>query len=443
MKKIDSRRVLALVAIVTLVVAAGGAHAQSGTVHGTVYDSIADAPLADAAVFLWDTPYQAVTNAAGEYRIEDVAPGQYSILFFHALLGELGTSPGPVPVTVRSGGTHEVGLATPSMSTVLALQCLMAEDRPEHAGAITGRVSDAASQLGLGGARVTMSWQEGESPVPRSAEAWTTADGWYTSCSVPADVPVLLSADFYGREAIRREVSVGENQFAEATIQLFDTEPSRVSGQLVDRATGDPVEGAEAWLRGTHFRGLTNSDGRFRFDAVPPGTYMLMTDHLAYGTKMDTLAVPYGQRLTVRMLLDNRPIEIAPLTVTTDAPAVELDRTRGGIVVTREEIDQVRQNSRDASDILRSLHMPGVKVQHNSDGTICVGYSTGQVRMFSSGCVSMIVYINDVRATDPNLALRISPDAVERMVLYKPIEAGNLFGLGSGNGVWMIYTRGN
>jgi hypothetical protein len=55
----------------------------------------------------------------------------------------------------------------------------------------------------------------------------------------------------------------------------------------------------------------------------------------------------------------------------------------------------------------------------------------------------MIVYINDVRATDPNLALRISPDAVERMVLYKPIEAGNLFGLGSGNGVWMIYTRGN
>ena len=33
--------------------------------------------------------------------------------------------------------------------------------------------------------------------------------------------------------------------------------------------------------------------------------------------------------------------------------------------------------------------------------------------------------------------------AIERMVVYKPIEAGNLFGLGGGNGVWMIYTRGN
>ena len=93
--------------------------------------------------------------------------------------------------------------------------------------------------------------------------------------------------------------------------------------------------------------------------------------------------------------------------------------------------------------MIRSLHMPGVIVQHKSDGSICVGYSTGQVRMTHSGCVPMLIYLNGVRATDPNHALRISPDAVERMVLYKPLEAGNLFGLGAGNGVWVIYTRGN
>jgi protocatechuate 3,4-dioxygenase beta subunit len=443
MKKIDSSRVLILWALAAFTLVAAEAGAQTGTVHGTVFDSIAGGPLADAAVFLWDTPHQAVTDAEGRYRIEGVPPGEYSVLFFHTLLGELGTSPGPVPVTVSAGSEHEVALGTPSMGTVLALQCLMAEDRPEHVGAIAGRVSDAASQLSLGGAKVTLSWHEDASPVPNSVEAWTNGDGWYASCSVPADVPVLLSADFYGREGVRREVSVGENQFAEAAIQLFDTERSEISGQLTDRSTGDAVEGAETWLRGTHFRTLSDENGRFRFESVPPGTYMLVTDHLAYGTKMDTLPVPHGQRLAVRMLLDNRPIEIAPLTVTTDAPEVEIDRRRGGIVITREAVEEVRQNSRDASDILRSLHVPGVRVQHNSDGTTCVGYSTGQVRMFQSGCVPMIIYINDVRATDPLIALRMPPDAVERMVIYKPIEAGNLFGLGSGNGVWMIYTRGN
>ena len=170
---------------------------------------------------------------------------------------------------------------------------------------------------------------------------------------------------------------------------------------------------------------------------------MLMTEHIAYGTKMDTLVVPHGERLAVRMLLDNEPIEIAPLTVTADAAPVEQDRRRGGIVLGRPRIEEVRQTSRDAADILRSLHVPGVIVRRNSDGTTCVGYITGQVRMIQSGCVSMVVFINDVRSTDPNLALQIPPEAVERMVLYKPLEAGNLFGLGSGNGVWMIYTKGN
>ncbi|NIQ52227.1 MAG: hypothetical protein GWN71_01695, partial [Gammaproteobacteria bacterium] len=72
-----------------------------------------------------------------------------------------------------------------------------------------------------------------------------------------------------------------------------------------------------------------------------------------------------------------------------------------GIVITRDEIDQVRQQSRDASDVIRSLHIPGVIVRHNSTtGRVCVGFSTGQVAMNSDGCVSMLVYINDVRTTD-------------------------------------------
>jgi hypothetical protein len=178
-------------------------------------------------------------------------------------------------------------------------------------------------------------------------------------------------------------------------------------------------------------------------ERVPPGTYMMMTDHLAYGTKMDTLTVPGGQRLTVEMRLDDRPIEIAPITVVAEGTPIERARRRGGIVVTKEQIDGVRQNSRDASDVLRSLHIPGIIVRHQSNGVICVGYSTGQVKMNQTGCVEMMIFINDVRATDPDLALRLPPDAIERMVIYKPVEAGNLFGLGAGNGVWMIYTHGN
>lgn len=429
-------------ATMLLPLAAGRANAQTGSIVGTVYDSIADAPLADAAVFLWDTPIRAVTDASGAYRIDDVPPGDYSILFFHTLLGEMGVSPGPRPITVEADGEHPVDLATPSLGTVVKSQCLMI-DRPEGSGAIAGRVLDGESRVPLGGAFVRLSWEEEGRREPRAAELNAGPDGAFTSCLVPEGVPVLVSAEFYGRQSSRREITVSDGGFERVDVDLLDQGASHVTTTLVDNETELPVEGAEAWIRGTEHRALSDGDGHFQFDDVPPGTYMLVTDHLAYGTKMDTLVVPPDQRLLVEMRLDTRPIPMAPLTVTAESAPVERARRRGGIVITREDIDKVRQQSRDASDVIRSLHIPGVIVRHQSNGVICVGYSTGQVKLNQTGCVEMMIYINDVRATDADMALRLPPDAIERMQIFKPVEAGNLFGLGAGNGVWMIYTRGN
>ena len=428
--------------IALLAIGSSPAAAQLGSVRGTVYDSIEGAPLQDAAVFLWNTPHRAETDAGGRFVIEGVPAGSYSILFFHTRLGELGVSPGPRAVTLAQGGTEEIDLATPSFETVVGSQCLM-EGRREGTGALSGRVTDAESELALGGAYVQLSWNEGGEAQPRTIELNAGPDGLYRSCAVPADVPLLVSASYYGRRNERLEVMVQESGVTRLDLPLYDLSPARVSGHLVDAGTRDAVEGAETWLRGTAFRALSDGSGNFSFDGVPPGTYMLMTDHLAYGMKMDTLQVPSGQQLMVEMSLDTKPIEIAPIVVTTEAGPIEIARRRGGIIISREEIETVRQRSRDASDVIRSLHIPGIIVRHQSNGVICVGFSTGQVKMNQTGCVEMMIYINDVRATDADLALRLPPDAIERMVVYKPVQAGNLFGLGGGNGVWMIYTRGN
>lgn len=419
------------------------AFAQTGSVVGTVYDSVDGGPLARATIYLWDTSHRGVSDGEGRFRIDGVPPGPYRVLFYHDKLGTLGVSPGPRSLTVAAGGEVAVDLATPSMSTIVSSQCLM-EDRPEESGAVAGRVVDGATGLALGGAHVTLSWQDDESPQPGTIEARTGPLGWFRTCRAPSDRPVLLAGSFYGRAAVRREIRVPKDGYTQEGISVYQHGSSRVRGRLVDNASEEGVEGAETWLRGTSFRTLSDGSGHFELSDVPPGTYMLVTDHLAYGTKMDTLVVPADQELSVEMRLDNRPIEMAPLTVTTEAPPVTIDRRRGGIVITREQIDRVRQTSRDASDVIRSLHIPGVIVRQNStQGRPCVGFTTGQVKMMQSGCVRMEIYINDVRATDPSVAFRMPPDAIERMVVYKPVQAGNLFGLGGGNGVWMIYTRGN
>lgn len=439
----QSRNVpLAAVAAVALLSPGGEARAQSGRIVGQVFDSINGEPLADAAVFLWDTPYRTVTDAGGRYRIEDVPPGDYDILFFHTRLGEMGASPGPRRISLTAGDSAAVDLATPSMFTLVSSQCLL-ETADDSTGILAGWVGDASTGLGLPGAEVTLSWSSGDADEPDRLTLLTEANGWYHTCEAPTDRPLMAEAHFLDRHSLRREVSVSDTGFTEAGFLLDRFSTTKITGQLVDDGADTPVPGAEVWLRGTGARTLSDSDGTFAFENVQPGTYMLMTEHLSYGRKMDTLEVPSGGGILVEMRLDTRPIEIAPVTVTVEAATLR-ERAMGGIHITPEEVEAARQQARDAADILRAQHIPGIVIDRQSTGRLCVGYGQGQVRMmFNNGCVPMMIFINDARASNNDVALMLPPDAIDRMVIYRPIEAGNLFGLGGGNGVLMIYTKGN
>jgi len=267
------------------------------------------------------------------------------------------------------------------------------------------------------------------------------AGGWYRTCEAPADVPITATARFLDRQGLRREVRVAEGEAAEAGFLLWELRPSQVSGRIVDAKSGQVIAEAEVWLRGTSFRAITGPDGRFRLGEVPPGSYMMFVRHIGYGVKQDTLDVPSGEQISVDMRVDVKAFEIAPLTVTVESrPSTE--RAMGGVVIDRGSIDKVRGRVRDAADIIQSQNLPGVIIRRRGDGSLCVGYAPGQVRMmFNSGCVPMVIFINNVRATNTELALQMPPESIDRIILYRPVEAGALFGLGSGNGVLAIYTR--
>jgi outer membrane receptor for ferrienterochelin and colicin len=116
----------------------------------------------------------------------------------------------------------------------------------------------------------------------------------------------------------------------------------------------------------------------------------------------------------------------------------------GGVTIARKDIDKVRARVRDVADILQTLQTPGVLVRRRSDQSLCVGYTSGQVRMYqnvSGGCVPMTVYINDVRATNTDLALQMPVESIDRIVIFRPLEAGALFGADASNGVIIVYTH--
>jgi Carboxypeptidase regulatory-like domain len=437
------RRTLALCWVALSAAGAADADAQAsaneGSVQGMVYDSIADEPLGDAAVFLWNTSYRAVTDARGRFRLDGVPAGAYTVVFYHARLGQMGISAGPRPIIVTAGRTTDVDLGTPSMFTVVSSQCLVEPQAP-GTGTLVGWVGDAESGTAMPGASVSLSWQVDGDKSPRRVQLRTDGSGWYRACEAPAGVPIIVSAGFLDREGYRHEVVVAEGGVAEAGFLLSPIEPSHVRGRLVDAESRESVADAEVWLRGTGFRAVTGPDGSFRFGDVPAGTYMMFARHLRYGTKLDTLVVPSGQTISVEMHLPAKAIEIAPITVSVESRPLT-ERSMGGLTIERAQIDSLRGKVRDVADILRLTNVPGIIVRRDGD-TLCIGYMPGQVRMmFRNGCVPMIVFINNVRASNTDLAVQISPEAIDHVTVYRPVEAGNLFGLGAGNGVLAIFTR--
>lgn len=376
---------LVLVTVVAVTTAAEGLQAQNqavpGSISGAIFDSTAHQPLVDAAVFLWDTPYRSTTDAEGHFALDGIPPGEYSLLYFHTRLGEMGISPGPTAVTVSPGADTRVELATPSVFTLVTSQCLF-ETPTAGTAVLAGFVADGDTGMGLPGAHVTVSWNTpgGES---RHIELRTDGTGWYRTCAAPAEVPLVAWAEFMDRQGLRREVTLIEGDRSELGFLLFPEHTTSVTGRLVDADSGERV--------------------------------------------------PWGE--------NNQAIEIAPMTVTAESRPLT-ERAMGGILIDRAAVDRVRGRARDAADVLRSQNLPGVIVRRTANGSLCIGYMPGQVRMmFNNGCVPMVIFINNVRATNTDIALQIPPEAIDRMVIYKPVEAGNLFGLGSGNGVLAIYTR--
>lgn len=78
---------------------------------GMVWDSITEAPLPDAVVYLVDTPYADTTDTTGRFRLTGLPEGVYSVSWSHAITEGRGYEPDPRDVTLRRGEVAEEDFA--------------------------------------------------------------------------------------------------------------------------------------------------------------------------------------------------------------------------------------------------------------------------------------------------------------------------------------------
>jgi len=139
--------------------------------------------------------------------------------------------------------------------------------------------------------------------VPRSA--LTGYDGKATFDGVVGIA--ILTAMPSGRAAARARAEVAAGRTVEVELRLEEAR-GRFDGRVVD-SRGTPVEGARVEISSSSARSplsgstMTEPDGTFFFDALPPPPYRLVVDHPSYATlRREDVRPPRQGRVELRLI---------------------------------------------------------------------------------------------------------------------------------------------
>lgn len=132
-----SRRLRRLAAFVALAFVPAAAHAQAaGAIAGTVTGAPTSRPLPDTRISVVGSARAAVTDALGHYRLEGLAPGEYTLSATH-----VGRTAATMTVRVPAGGNATVDFALAPGSVLLSGVVVSAARSAESAQAVAATVN--------------------------------------------------------------------------------------------------------------------------------------------------------------------------------------------------------------------------------------------------------------------------------------------------------------
>lgn len=188
-------------------------------------------------------------------------------------------------------------------------------------------------------------------------------------------------------------------------------EPSTVplSGQVVDRSTGQPLAGAFVELAGSRLEALADEQGRFTFRKVRPGEHTLTASLLGYAELERTVTVAAGQP-ALSLALEPDPVVLEGLTVNLNV----LEQRRNRVAVSSRAYDRTQIRRSAARNMEAFVRGPG--------GVPAVSCR----RAFADACVysrgrfeAVVVYLDEMPIYSLDHLTTIQPEEVERVEVYQ------------------------
>ncbi|HMS39167.1 MAG TPA: carboxypeptidase-like regulatory domain-containing protein, partial [Pyrinomonadaceae bacterium] len=140
-----------------------------------------------------------------------------------------------------------------------------------------------------------------------------------------------------------------------------DLDEVTISGKVSD-TNNAPIVGATVAAKlvatGAERTAITDSEGRFKFIELAPGTYTIKVSMTGFGAQEQTdLVTVSGQNVQLNFTLAPAGVT-AEQTVTIggdDAPIVDTSRTIVGSTITEREVQEIPNNTRNPLDLVLTL----------------------------------------------------------------------------------------
>lgn len=205
-----------------------------------------------------------------------------------------------------------------------------------------------------------------------------------------------------------------------------NAEKAAQSFGMIDGMVSDtmliPMHSAEVTVVGTRARVITGDNGRFQFQKVPPGQYLIVVRRIGYAptsgmievSPKDTLRLSYT---LARSIVAMDTIRVAERRVSLRMLEFEMRRKQGqGQFMTQEQIE--KRNSLQAMDYLRQFSGINVSRITNSAFAGTIALSRREGGALQGGCAMQVVLDGIPMPANFNLELLPPPKQISGIEVY-------------------------
>ncbi|MGH7501616.1 MAG: SusC/RagA family TonB-linked outer membrane protein [Longimicrobiales bacterium] len=237
--------------------------------------------------------------------------------------------------------------------------------------------------------------------------------------------------------------------FAFGAAQVWAQQTGRITGRVVDAATNRPLAGAQVFLPPTGIGNITDADGRYLLQNVPPGEHTVTAQLVGYKQASTESTVTVGQTVVVNLSLAESAIQLDEIVVTGAGVATQRKKL-GNTIGTIDASKVTTAAVTDVSQLIAGRE-PGVVVLPSG------GYTGEGARIRIRGSSSLsqlnepIIYVDGIRVDrsstsvaaqgNPSKLDDIPPESIERIEILKGAAAATLYGTEASNGVIQIFTK--